>query len=59
MFTPAGLDIYIRNSPTAPKPAAADLTVRADLVRRIAAALGQVEGVSDLARGGFEVPGIV
>lgn len=59
LFTPSGLDIYIRNSPSAPKAAAEDLAVRADLVRRIATALGQVEGVSELAKGGFEVPGIV
>jgi hypothetical protein len=59
LFTPSGLDIYIRNSPSAPTAAAADLGVRADLVRRIASALGQLEEVGELAKGGFEVPGIV
>ncbi|KAK4688154.1 hypothetical protein P7C73_g1958, partial [Tremellales sp. Uapishka_1] len=61
LFTPAGIDIYLRSSPTDPKPTSTDHEIRANLVERIRAELIKVEegGVGKLAAGGFEVPGVV
>lgn len=57
MFTPAGMDIYVRlkqGSATVPGPAA-----RTELVQRIAEALKAHEATRSLAQGGFDCPGVV
>nr|XP_018262945.1 uncharacterized protein I303_04434 [Kwoniella dejecticola CBS 10117]OBR85103.1 hypothetical protein I303_04434 [Kwoniella dejecticola CBS 10117] len=61
LFTPAGIDIYLRSSPNTSLPASKDTAIRADLLRRIVTAVKAQEGggVGKLAEGGFEVPGIV
>ncbi|WVF71492.1 hypothetical protein IAT40_006298 [Kwoniella sp. CBS 6097] len=61
LFTPAGIDIYLRTSPSNPQPAATDPAIRKHLLESIVAAIGVVEdqGVKSLAKGGFEVPGVV
>ncbi|WVW83948.1 hypothetical protein I302_105971 [Kwoniella bestiolae CBS 10118] len=62
LFTPAGIDIYLRSS-SLPEPNSnsQDTTIRSDLLKKIVSAVSEISegGVSALARGGFEVPGIV
>ncbi|WWD17267.1 hypothetical protein CI109_101705 [Kwoniella shandongensis] len=61
LFTPAGIDIYLRSSPSSANPASHDSSVRKALLEQIVGAVKVVEdeGVAKLAQGGFEVPGIV
>ncbi|KAK6910043.1 hypothetical protein I203_104072 [Kwoniella mangroviensis CBS 8507] len=64
LFTPAGIDIYLRSPSSAssePNPSSQDTTIRSDLVKKIVSAMSEISqgGVSELARSGFEVPGIV
>ncbi|WVQ99434.1 hypothetical protein IAU59_006569 [Kwoniella sp. CBS 9459] len=61
LFTPAGIDIYLRTAPSNPRPTATDPAVRKQLLDSIVAAVRVVEdeGVRSLAKGGFEVPGVV
>lgn len=64
LFTPAGVDIYIRRSPAAPPPVSgdeADQNARKDLLASIVKAVqaNEDEGVRTLSGKGFAVPGIV
>jgi hypothetical protein len=61
LFTPAGVDVYIRASTQDAKPQAMDTKVRADLLAKIVQAVkgNEDQGVAKLADGGFEVPGVV
>ncbi|OCF40372.1 hypothetical protein I317_05807 [Kwoniella heveanensis CBS 569] len=61
LFTPAGIDIYLRTSPSNPQSTSKDPATRKQLLESIVAAVGVVddEGVKSLAKGGFEVPGVV
>ncbi|KAK8864435.1 hypothetical protein IAR55_001684 [Kwoniella newhampshirensis] len=61
LFTPAGIDIYLRSSPSAPQPESHDTNVRQTLLDQIVFAVKAVddEGVTKLAQGGFQVPGTV
>ncbi|WWC89299.1 uncharacterized protein L201_004220 [Kwoniella dendrophila CBS 6074] len=61
LFTPAGIDIYLRTSPNTSLAASKDKSIRAELLKNIVTAVNSIEegGISKLAEGGFEVPGIV
>jgi hypothetical protein len=61
LFTPAGIDVYLRKSPTSPRPNSDNETVRRDLVAQIVEAVKGVEDgrVGKMAAEGFEVPGVV
>lgn len=61
LFTPAGVDVYIRASTKDAKPEAKDTKARADLLAKIVQAVkaNEDQTVVKLAGGGFEVPGVV
>ncbi|WVQ80760.1 hypothetical protein IAT38_002865 [Cryptococcus sp. DSM 104549] len=61
LFTPAGIDIYLRSSPSAPNPESKNSAVRKKLLDQIVAAVKDVGegGVGTMAQKGFEVPGVV
>ncbi|WRT66405.1 uncharacterized protein IL334_003361 [Kwoniella shivajii] len=61
LFTPAGIDIYLRASPNTANPNSQDTAIRANLLQEIVKAVKGVQegGVGEMAQEGFEVPGIV
>ncbi|WWC70023.1 uncharacterized protein I206_103967 [Kwoniella pini CBS 10737] len=61
LFTPAGIDIYLRSSPDTSLPASKDPAIRSELLKQIVSAVKTIQegGVSKLAEGGFEIPGVV
>ncbi|WWC94231.1 hypothetical protein V866_001071 [Kwoniella sp. B9012] len=61
LFTPAGIDIYLRSSSSYPPQNSQDTAIRSDLLKKIVSAVSEMSegGVSELARSGFEIPGIV
>ncbi|WVQ67618.1 uncharacterized protein L199_005821 [Kwoniella botswanensis] len=61
LFTPAGIDIYLRSSSSYPSQDSQDTAIRSDLLKKIVSAVSEISegGVSELARSGFEIPGIV
>ncbi|WVN88356.1 uncharacterized protein L203_103562 [Cryptococcus depauperatus CBS 7841] len=61
LFTPAGLDIYIRKSPSVSNPGSEDNVARTILLKRITEAVqaAEDETLRRLTSKGFEVPGTV
>ena len=63
MFTPAGIDVYLRKAPASPASSSVgdDTGRRSALLGKIVAAVrGNGDGgVAKMAASGFEVPGIV
>ena len=61
LFTPAGIDIYLRKSPSALMSRSDDTAIRSQLLERIATAVKAIDhgDVAKMAIGGFEVPGVV
>nr|ODN97581.1 hypothetical protein L204_02999 [Cryptococcus depauperatus CBS 7855] len=61
LFTPAGVDIYIRKSPSVSNPASEDNVARTTLLKRITEAVqaAEDETLRRLTSKGFEVPGTV
>jgi hypothetical protein len=59
LFTPAGIDIYIRLSPT--EQGAASTEQRQELLENVVRAVqaSKADGLGELAKKGFQVPGVV
>jgi hypothetical protein len=59
LFTPSGIDIYIRSSPSATLSPTTEQ--RQDLLEKVIVAVQgcKVGGVGELAKKGFQVPGVV
>jgi len=60
LFTPAGIDIYIRSSPTQTGNGAST-EQRQELLEKVITAVqaSKAEGLGELAKKGFQVPGVV
>lgn len=60
LFTPAGIDIYIRSSP-AQGSNGASTEQRQELLGKVITAVqaSKAEGLGELAKKGFQVPGVV
>ena len=60
LFTPAGIDIYIRSSPTQASNGATT-EQRQEVLEKVITAVqaSKAEGLGELAKKGFQVPGVV
>lgn len=60
LFTPAGIDIYIRTAPSSSGTQATEAQ-RQELLEKVIKAVKGVkaDGLGDLAQKGFQVPGLV